>query len=48
MALGHVLPFRAALNESIELAKTFAGEEAARFVNGVPGKLASTEAANNG
>jgi N utilization substance protein B len=34
------VPLRAAINESIELAKTFAGEESGRFVNGVLGKVA--------
>lgn len=38
------VPPRAAINESIELAKTFSGEEAARFVNGVLGKIAATGA----
>ena len=40
------VPTKAAINESIELAKTFSGEEAGRFVNGVLGKIASTFAAN--
>jgi N utilization substance protein B len=34
------VPVRAAINESIELAKTFAGEDSGRFVNGVLGKVA--------
>lgn len=46
IAVSHEVPVRAAINESIELARTFSGEEAARFVNGVLGKVASTEAAN--
>jgi len=33
------VPMRAAINESIELAKTFAGEDSGRFVNGVLGKV---------
>jgi transcription antitermination protein NusB len=33
------VPVRAAINESIELAKTFAGEDSGRFVNGVLGKV---------
>ncbi|MGH7902547.1 MAG: transcription antitermination factor NusB [Candidatus Dormibacteraceae bacterium] len=33
------VPVRAAINESIELAKTFSGEESGRFVNGVLGKI---------
>ena len=35
------VPVRAAINESIELAKTFSGDEAGRFVNGVLGKVAA-------
>ena len=35
------VPVKAAINESIELAKTFGGDEAGRFVNGVLGKVAS-------
>jgi transcription antitermination protein NusB len=46
IAIAHDVPVRAAINESIELAKTFSGEDAGRFVNGVLGKIASTEAAN--
>lgn len=38
------VPVRAAINESIELAKTFSGEESGRFVNGVLGKVAETVA----
>ncbi len=36
------VPTKAAINESIELAKTFSGEEAGRFVNGILGKVAAT------
>ncbi|MDQ6637877.1 MAG: transcription antitermination factor NusB [Candidatus Dormibacteraeota bacterium] len=36
---GGEVPLRAALNESIDLAKTFAGEESGRFVNGVLGRI---------
>jgi N utilization substance protein B len=36
------VPVKAAINESIELAKTFSGEESGRFVNGVLGKVAET------
>jgi transcription antitermination protein NusB len=36
------VPTKAAINESIELAKTFSGDEAARFVNGILGKVAAT------
>lgn len=35
------VPTKAAINESIELAKTFSGEEAGRFVNGILGKVAA-------
>ena len=35
------VPLKAAINESIELAKTFSGEEAGRFVNGILGKVAA-------
>jgi len=37
----HVPP-KAAINESIELAKTFSGDEAGRFVNGILGRVAAT------
>ena len=40
IAVAHDVPVKAAINESIELAKTFSGEEAGRFVNGVLGKIA--------
>ena len=36
------VPLKAAINESIELAKTFSGEEAGRFVNGILGRVAAT------
>ena len=36
------VPTKAAINESIELAKTFSGEEASRFVNGILGRVAAT------
>jgi N utilization substance protein B len=35
------VPVRAAINESIELAKTFSGDEAGRFVNGILGRVAA-------
>jgi len=41
IAVSRNVPVRAAINESIELARTFSGEEAARFVNGVLGKIAA-------
>lgn len=40
IALARDVPVKAAINESIELAKTFSGDEAGRFVNGVLGKVA--------
>jgi N utilization substance protein B len=36
------VPTKAAINESIELAKTFSGDEAGRFVNGVLGRIAAS------
>ena len=38
------VPMRAAINESIELAKTFSGDESGRFVNGILGKVAESVA----
>jgi len=38
------VPTKAAINESIELAKTFSGEEAGRFVNGILGRVAAATA----
>ena len=35
------VPTKAAINESIELAKTFSGEDAGRFVNGILGRVAA-------
>lgn len=37
------IPFRAAINEAVELAKLFGGENSGRFVNGVLGTIASQE-----
>ena len=42
IAFTHQVPVRAAINESIELAKTFSGEESGRFVNGILGRVAET------
>jgi len=42
IAIARKVPVKAAINESIELAKTFSGEESGRFVNGVLGKVAET------
>jgi len=36
------VPTKAAINESIELAKTFSGDDSGRFVNGVLGRVAAT------
>ena len=42
IAVERKVPTKAAINESIELAKTFSGDEAGRFVNGVLGRVAAT------
>ena len=42
IAIDRRVPTKAAINESIELAKTFSGDEAGRFVNGVLGRVAAT------
>jgi N utilization substance protein B len=42
IAVSRKVPVKAAINESIELAKTFSGEESGRFVNGVLGRVAMT------
>ncbi|HEV2953235.1 MAG TPA: transcription antitermination factor NusB [Candidatus Dormibacteraeota bacterium] len=39
------VPLKAAINESIELAKTYSGEESSRFVNGVLGAVAAAGSA---
>jgi N utilization substance protein B len=41
IALQRQVPEKAAINEAIELAKTFSGEDAGRFVNGILGKVAA-------
>jgi N utilization substance protein B len=41
LTVGRQVPTKAAINESIELAKTFSGDEAGRFVNGVLGRVAA-------
>jgi N utilization substance protein B len=41
IGISRKVPVKAAINESIELAKTFSGEEAGRFVNGILGKVAA-------
>ena len=35
------IPFKAAINEAVELAKLFGGENSSRFVNGVLGTIAT-------
>ena len=42
IAIDRKVPTKAAINESIELAKTFSGDEAGRFVNGILGRVAGT------
>jgi N utilization substance protein B len=42
IAIARRVPVKAAINESIELAKTFSGEESGRFVNGILGRVAET------
>ena len=41
LAVDRQVPPKAAINESIELAKTFSGDEAGRFVNGILGRVAA-------
>jgi N utilization substance protein B len=38
----HGVPVKVAINEAIELAKTYGGENSGRFVNGVLGTIAET------
>jgi N utilization substance protein B len=42
LAVDRQVPPKAAINESIELAKTFSGDEAGRFVNGILGRVAAS------
>ena len=42
IAIDRKVPTKAAINESIELAKTFSGDDAGRFVNGILGRVAQT------
>ena len=44
IAIERKVPTKAAINESIELAKTFSGDDAGRFVNGILGRVAATAA----
>jgi N utilization substance protein B len=41
--LDNKVPVRAAINEAVELAKTFGGENSPKFVNGVLGSVSSLE-----
>jgi transcription antitermination protein NusB len=40
------VPVKAAINESIELAKTFGGPDSGKFVNGILGRIAADAAAH--
>ena len=40
IAVSRQVPQKAAINEAIELAKTFSGDESGRFVNGILGRVA--------
>ena len=42
--LAHITPLKVAINEAIELAKSYGSDSAPRFVNGVLGALAQAEA----
>jgi N utilization substance protein B len=42
-ALAEDIPLKVAINEAVELAKTYGSESAPRFVNGVLGSLASRQ-----
>ncbi len=42
IAIARNVPVRAAINESIELAKTYGAADSGRFVNGILGRVAST------
>ena len=41
---GDDVPASVAINEAVELAKTYGGEDSSKFVNGVLGKIASKQA----
>jgi len=43
LANERAVPFKAAINEAVELAKLFGGENSSRFVNGVLRTIASQE-----
>jgi N utilization substance protein B len=42
------VPLKAAINESIELAKTFGGPDSGKFVNGILGRIAAEAPARRG
>jgi len=42
-SLAHITPLKVAINEAIEIAKTYGSDSAPRFVNGVLGALAESE-----
>lgn len=42
-SVAHITPLKVAINEAIEIAKTYGSDSAPRFVNGVLGALAETE-----
>jgi N utilization substance protein B len=42
---GADVPASVSINEAVELAKTYGGEDSSKFVNGVLGKIASRHAA---
>lgn len=48
ISISRLVPVKAAINESIELAKAYSGEEAGRFVNGVLGTVAARREAVSG
>jgi len=45
---GDDVPASVSINEAVELAKTYGGEDSSKFVNGVLGKIASRRAAPSG
>jgi N utilization substance protein B len=42
-SLAHITPLKVAINEAIEIAKSYGSDSAPRFVNGVLGALAESE-----
>jgi N utilization substance protein B len=43
-SLAHITPLKVAINEAIEIAKSYGSDSAPRFINGVLGALAEVEA----